>query len=253
LEDSVVGRAVGVAFVIAAAGVLLTGCVVAPPDPTQPPTSTPMPSQSATPAPPTTAPVAAEPAPVDTVVAHITVRPEHLDLVNGAGIVVGELSYDADAGTFVDTISTVLGGPPDVEERPGGHEWHAWTSYTWPGVVVNDDHEPSGYSSDMNVMVQFTHPVVGNGISVSTTQGFRPGDDLRALADQLGEEWHGTGYDEFPVETGPDLGERMYDSWTDTYWKYANANAVAATQWNWNDPSVTSVISAPWNFGIGHV
>ena len=126
-----VGRAVGVVVVIAVAGMLLTGCV-APPDPTPPPTSTPMPSQSATPAPPTTAPIAADPAPVDTVVAHITGRPEHLDLVNGAGIVVGELSYDADAGTFVDTISTALGGPPDVEERVGLTGGHIFQGETMP-------------------------------------------------------------------------------------------------------------------------
>lgn len=249
-----VGRAVGVVVVIAVAGVLLTGCVATPPDPTQPPTSTPMPSQSATPAtpPPTTAPIA-EPAPVDTVVAHITVRPEHLDLVNGAGIVVGELSYDADAATFVDTISAVLGGPPDVEERPGGHEWHAWTSYTWPGLVVSDDHEPSEYPSDMNVAVRFTHPVVGDGISVSTIQGFRPGDDLRAFVDELGEEWHEEGLNSFPAETGPEIGERRYDEWNDTYWEYANAYAVDVSQVYVPQPGVTSVVSAPWNFGIGHV
>jgi hypothetical protein len=247
-------RVVGPLVVIAVAGMLLTGCVVTPPDPTQSPTSTPTPTPSAAPAtvPPTPAPIAAA-EPVDTVVAHITVRPEHLDLVNGAGIVVAELSYDAEADAFVDTISTVLGGPPSVQERPGGHEWHPTTRYTWPGIEVTDDHEPAGYQADMNVAVQFTHPIVGNGISVSTTQGFRPGDDLRALADQLGEEWHGAGYESFPVETGPDLGERMYDSWTDTYWKYANANAVSVSLWSGGDPAVTSVVSAPWNYGIGHV
>ena len=252
-----VGRAIGVGFVIAVAGVLLTGCAVAPPDPTRPPTSTPMPSQSATPAtaPPTTAPIAA-PEPVDMVVAHITVRPEHLDLVNGAGIVVGELSYDADADTFVDTISTVLGGPPDVEERPGGHEWSAWTRYAWPGVVVSDDHESSGYTSDMNVSVTFTHPVVGNGISVSTSRGFRPGDDLRAFAEEIGESWlDDSPYHSFPAETGPDIGPRGYDDWTGTYWEYANANAVEVSESSYGREAseVTSVVSAPWNFGIGHV
>lgn len=250
------GRAVGVMTIILAAGMLLTGCVVAPPDPTLPPTTTATPSPSASPRalPPTTAPIAApDPAPVDTIATHLTVRPEHLDIVNSAGLVVAELSYDAEADVFVDAISDVLGGPPDVVERPGGHEWFPSTRYTWPGVAVVDDHEPGEFEADMNVSVTFTHPIVGNGISVSTTQGFRPGDDLRALADQLGEEWHGTGYDAFPVETGPDLGERMYESWTDTYWKYANANAVSVSQWSGSDPPVTSVVSAPWNFGIGHV
>lgn len=251
-----VGRAVGLVSVTIAAVLLLTGCVPGPPDATETPEPAPTGAAAAPPtsAAPTTAPPAPEPiVAVDPVVTHIVVRPEHLDLANSSGVVVEQLSYDAEAGEFVDTLAGVLGGPPDVEERPGGHEWHPWTSYSWPGVVVSDDHEPPEYPSDMNVMVRFTHPVVGNGLSVSTTQGFRPGDDLRALADQLGEEWHGTGYDEFPVETGPDLGERMYDSWNDTYWEYANANAVSVNQWGSNDPSVTSVITAPWNFGIGHV
>jgi hypothetical protein len=246
-------RVIGPLVVIAAAGMLLTGCVVTPPDPTQPPTSTPTPSPSAAPAtaPPTTAPIAPEPS--DTVVAHITVRPEHLDLVNSAGIVVAELSYDADADVFVDTISTVLGGPPGVEERPGGHEWHPTTHYTWPGMEVIDDHEPSGYQADMNVGVRFTHPIVGDGISVSTVQGFRPGDDLRALADQLGEEWHEEGWQSFPAETGAEIGERGYDAWNDTYWEYANAYAVDVSKSYAPQPDVTSVVSAPWNFGIGHV
>ena len=244
----------GVVTIVFAAGLLLTGCVVAPPDPTQPPTSTPMPSPSRRPrlrrrrrprSPPPDRSTRSS--------RHITVRPEHLDLVNGAGIVVGELSYDADAGTFVDTISTVLGGPPDVEEHPGGHEWHAWTSYTWPGLVVSDDHEPSGYPSDMNV---------GSGSRIRSWATGSPSRRCRASGpaticgrSPIGWARNGTrtGYDEFPVETRADLGERMYDSWTDTYWKYANANAVSVNQWSGNDPSVTSVISAPWNFGIGHV
>ena len=118
---------------------------------------------------------------------------------------------------------------------------------------VDDDHEPSEYPSDMNVAVRFTHPIVGDGISVSTIQGFRPGDDLRAFAADLGEEWHGGEYESFPAETGPDVGERGYDEWNDTYWEYANAYAVDVSQVYVPEPGVTSVVSAPWNFGIGHV
>jgi hypothetical protein len=193
---------------------------------------------------------------VDPVVTELVVRPEHLDLLNGAGTVVGTLSYDAAAEVFVDTLSGVLGGPPDVAEVPGGHEWPPTTRYTWPGVLVVDDHERGGEQLDMNVSARFTHPVVGDGIAVSTVQGFRPGDDLEAFAAQIGEQWHGTGYDEFPAETGPELGERMYDASSGTYWEYANANAVSVNLWGGAtsaDPTVTSVIFAPWNFGIGHV
>lgn len=252
------GRVSGVVVIAIAAAVLLAGCVVSPPDPTQPPTPAPVPSSAAPagPPPPTTEPIAApEPAPVDEVITHITVRPEHLDLVNDAGLVVAELSYDAEAAVFVDAVSDVLGGPPSVEERPGGHEWFPSTRYTWPGVAVTDDHEPAGMSADMNVDIGFTHPVVGDGITVSTVQGFRPGHDLEAFAGQLGEDWPASDYHAFPAETGPDIGDRMYSSWTDTYWKYANANAVSVSDWGGPaaDVTVTSVIFAPWNFGIGHV
>lgn len=250
------GRGAGIVSVVIAAGALLAGCVTTPPEPTQPPTPSPTrpPISQPSEAPPTLAPAPEPVGDIDPVVTHIVVRPEHLDLVNSAGAVVVELSYDADAENFVDTVADVLGGPPDVEERPGGHEWFPTTRYRWPGVEVIDDHEPEGYSSDMNVSVRFTHPIVGSGIGVSTVQGFRPGDDLRAFAEELGEEWHGNGADEFPAETGPDIGARGYDEWTDTHWEYANANAVAVNAWGASqEESITSVIFAPWNFGIGHV
>jgi hypothetical protein len=203
--------------------------------------------------PPAAAPTPEPIAEIDPVVTRIVPRPEHLDLVNSAGVVVTRLSYDAEAATFVDTLVDALGGPPEVEEWAGGHEWFPSTRYTWPGVSVSDDHEPDGMASDMNVNIRFTHPVVGDGIAVSTIQGFRPGDDLRAFADELGEEWHGGEFEEFPAETGPDIGPRGYNEWDDTYAEYANANAVAVNTWGGDDPSVTSVIFAPWNFGVGHV
>lgn len=247
------GHAIRAVTLVFTAALLLTGCVVSPPPPTPAPTPTPVPPSAApqTPA-PTAVPVAD---PVDEVVTHITVRPERLDLVNSMGIVVAELSYDADAAAFVDAVSNALGGPPSVEERPGGHEWFASTRYTWPGVAVADDHEPTGISADMNVNIRFTHPVVGDGITVSTVQGFRPGDDLEAFAGELAEDWLASDYHEFPAETGPDIGERGYDSWANTFWEYANANAVSVSDWGGPgaDPTVTSVIFAPWNFGIGHV
>jgi hypothetical protein len=258
MGDSMHGRFARPAIITALATLLLAGCVTTPPDPMPLPTRLPVPTAAARPAdpaPPTADPIAApDPAPVDMSVTHITVRPEHLDLENASGDVVATLSYDADAEVFIDTLSQVLGGDPAVEERPGGHEWSPSTRYTWPGVGVADDHERDGYSWDMNVSVSFTHPIIANGISVSTAQGFRPGDDLQAFAEELGEDWHETEYNSFPAETGPEIGERMYSEWDDTYWKYANANAVSVSHWTNNpNPSVTSIIQAPWNFGIGHV
>ena len=245
-------RSTGLATMLFAAVLVLTACVPSPdPVPTRHPTAAPTPRAS--PAPTASAPPTGPDDVVDAVVTGIVVRPEQLDLVNHAGVVVDELSYDADAVAFVDAISNVLGGPPDVEERPGGHEWFPWTKYSWSGVIVIDDHEPEGFSADMNVAVEFTHPIVGDGISVSTVQGFRPGDDAQTLAAELGETWHGNGHDEFPAETGPEIGERSYSEWDGTYGD-PNANAVSVNLWNRaGDPTVTSVIHAPWNFGIGHV
>ncbi|ANJ27712.1 hypothetical protein [Agromyces aureus] len=245
-------RSATLATILLAAALLLTGCVPSPPDPSPTPTPTPTPAATV---PPTDQAAPVEPVTdVDEVVTEIVVRPEYLELVNESGVVVDELSYDADASAFVDTVSEVLGGPPTVEEFPGGHEWFPTTRYSWPGVLIIDDHEPEGVSSDLNVAVEFTHPIVGSGIAVATVQGFRPGDDAQAFAAELGETWYGTGHDEFPAETGPDIGERAYDEWNDTYDQYANANAVSIHLWNrGNDPAVTSIVMAPWNFGIGHV
>ena len=56
--------------------------------------------------------------------------------------------------TFVDTISHPCSGVrPMSRSDPAATSGTAWTSYTWPGLVVSDDHEPSEYPSDMNVMV----------------------------------------------------------------------------------------------------
>lgn len=242
-------RVIAASFAFAAS-LALVACVNAP-DPTPKPSPTadaaPRPKPSQTPVP---EPVG-QPAPPEFAVSdvtHITVRPEHLDLGLDDGTVIGTLSYDADVDSFVGTLSEVLGGSPSVEELPGGHEWVPSTRYLWPGVEVRDDHEPDGVEIDMNVSVTFTHPIVADGVGVSTVQGFQPGDSLRAFADELGETWHDSGFDQFPAETGPELGPQS--EWYDR----ADANAVSVQSWAARtDTSVTSVIHAPWNFGIGHV
>ena len=251
-----VGRAVGVVAVVIAAVLLLTGCVAAPPDP---PAAGACSDADALavgrrPRPRRRRPRSPHPEPVDTVVAHITVRPEHLDLVNGAGIVVGELSYDADADTFVDTISTVLGGPPDVEERPGGHEWHAWTSYTWPGLVVSDDHEPSEYPSDMNVARpvhapdrrQRHHRFDDPGIPA----GRRPAGIRRGAR-------RGVARGRSARRSRPRPGRRSANAATTSGTTPTGSTRTptrsTSSQVYVPQPGVTSVVSAPWNFGIGHV
>jgi hypothetical protein len=254
-QTRLIATAVGVA-----AALILAGCVTAPePDPSPKPTKTeaaPRPTPSA---PPAAEPVAApDPAYTATDTTHLTVRPEFLELHAAGGALIQELSYDADAETFVATLTDALGGPPTVTETPRGHEWWASTKYSWPGVSVVDDHEEDGHQSDMNVAVTFTHPVVADGVSVSTVQGYRPGDDLRAFAAQLGERWYEADvapFNDFPAETGPDIGPRGYDEWTDTYWDRANANSVAVSNWSGpgGTPTSGTMLRAPFNYGIGHV
>ena len=74
-----------------------------------------------------------------TTVAEIVVRPEHLDLLDAAGVIVTTLSYDADAATLVSALSTVLAAEPAQTESAGGLESRPATSYEWEGVRVWDD------------------------------------------------------------------------------------------------------------------
>ncbi len=250
---------VAVIAAIASVAVTLTGCT--PPGVEQVGTPEPAPVRTARPTPsaiPDPIPIAAPQPPATDVdleeVAGIVVRPEHLDLVDGDGAPLTTLSYDLDAVSFVDALSAVLGGDPKVEERPGGHEWSPSTAYTWPGMQVVDDHEQGDYQADMNVAVQFTHPIIGDGVTVSTINGFRPGDSLRSFADELDERWNADGPNEFPAETGPEIGPRAGDFDTNTEWTYLNANAVSVNSFGQQlNPEATSSILAPWNFGIGHV
>lgn len=197
----------------------------------------------------------ATPEPVDplTTVSAIVVRPEHLDLLDAAGVVVTTLSYDAESAEFIDTLSTVLGAEPSLSEHGASMETPPRTEYDWDGVRVTDDHEEDVTAAngatygevDMNVSVLFRTPTVGDGVAVRTVNGFQPGGDAQALAVELGEPWYGNGYDQVRVETGEPIGEQQ------PYTEYENAYSVAVNTWEWEGASNT--VFAPWNFGIGHV
>lgn len=189
--------------------------------------------------------------PVDplTTVTEIVVRPEHLDLHDTDGALVSRLSYDADASEFVGTLQTVLGVAPEQTEINATGHTPPTTQYRWPGLEVRDDHEdlwhptvPTGFLIDMNVVVWATAPVIGDGIAVRTVGGFRPGDDIEALAAELGQ-LSGGDFAGLRVETGDPIGERNPGFDVD------NAYSVAVRDW-WKDPDQT-IILAPWNFGVG--
>jgi hypothetical protein len=207
--------------------------------------STPAPSSSpeavATPTP------SAEPVDPLTTVTEIVVRPEHLDLLDAAGVIVTTLSYDADAATLVSTLSTVLAAEPTQTETAGGLESRPATQYLWEGVRVWDDDDSAelGGPDEMNVSVSFASAVVGDGVTVRTINGFQPGGDAESLADELGEPWYGNGQDMVRVETGEPVGEQQQGT------EYENAYSVAVNTWVREGESNT--VLAPWNFGVGHV
>ncbi|NYJ20284.1 hypothetical protein [Glaciibacter psychrotolerans] len=218
--------------------IALTGCAAAPiPTPPRSPSSAPSDgphaAPRATPEPQTVDPLAA--------VTSIVVRPENLDLNDADGTTIQELSYDADAAEFVAALSGVLHATPAVAEKPGGIEWSPSTEYVWPGVTLRDDHERGDYQQDMNLEVEFSLPMVGLGVSVATIQGFQPGADLEWLARWMDEPFSAENFNVVQAEHGPEIGPRTHDT-------YANANSVAV-----RDFTGSTVIYAPWNFGIGHV
>lgn len=220
-----------------AAALTLSGCTFGPT-----PVPTPSPEAASTPTPTPSA----EPVDPLTTVTAIVVRPEYLELRDAADAVVSTLSYDADTQTFVDTLSTVFAAEPGQTESSGGMESPPSTEYWWgDGVRVWDDHEVDGWGPiDMNVSVLFTAPVVGDGVTVTTSTGFAPGGDAQTLAAELGEPWYGIGYDQVRVESGEPIGEQNFD-------EYENAYSVAVNAWEAYGSS--AAVFAPWNFGIGHV
>jgi hypothetical protein len=239
----------GVAGALAAI-MLLAGCTASDSSPR--PTGDPDASTSSPSLPPTPAgaatpgPTADEQGLTRAAVTQITVRPELLQLKDKDGVELGTVSYDAQAEIFVDLFTDLLGAAPSVTDTPGGHEWSPVTHYEWEGFVVRDDHESGDYESDMNVSVMFTEPELGpRHITVSTLQGFKPGDDLRWLAEYMDEPFtEESEFHQIQAEHGPPIGEQMQDT------VYSNSYSVAGQTMPESD---RSGIFAPWNFGIGHV
>ncbi|GAA3874724.1 hypothetical protein GCM10022381_16820 [Leifsonia kafniensis] len=219
---------------------LLAGCTSAPtPDGSVPDASAPGSATTPPRAKPSATP-SAEPVNPLAAVTAIIVRPENLDLNDTSGATIRALSYDAEAADFVAALNDILGGEPTVTEFAGGMESSPWTQYDWAGVQVNDDHEANG-ERDMNLSVIFDSPSVGQSVSVATIQGFQPGGDLAELAEWMDEPFTAGGYNQIQAERGPDIGPRQFDT-------YANAHSVTG-----QDFTGSTVIFAPWNFGIGHV
>ncbi|KQO98684.1 hypothetical protein [Leifsonia sp. Leaf264] len=177
-------------------------------------------------------------------ITQITVRPEQLDMKDASGEIIVGLSYDLDVKTFVQNMTWVIGSEPTISDTPGGSEWWPVTHYKWPGFEVMDDHETGGKNMDMNLAVVFLEPVIGGDISVSTIQGFQPGDDLGWLARYMDEPYNpDSDFNQVQAEHGPPIGPKYME-------KYSNSNSVTGQNRYQHEGSV---IFAPYNFGIGHV
>ncbi|MGR2752643.1 hypothetical protein [Agromyces arachidis] len=219
------------------------------------PIAQPKPTPTAAAAPsPTPRPFEIETAPpVDplTTVTEIVVRPERLDLHDADGALVTSVSYDAEATEFVGTLETVFGVAPEQSWSDGTMETPPFTRYRWDGFVVAD-HEEQWLTDDvpepniyMNLRIQATAAIIGDGVTVRTVDGFGPGDDVEALAAQLDQApTLGDRYF-FPVETGDPLGDRPSGSDLD------NAYSVGVT--DVEGYGASSTIFAPYNFGVGGV
>lgn len=160
----------------------------------------------------------------------VVLRPEHLDLVDGGGTVVAELSYDDEAAAIVETLATVFGGDAEIEEFAGVCcEAPRMTIYHWEGFRVTDDH--MGYFTDddernwidedgpdlrdMNVRVAADAAAVA-GVALTAGDGFAIGDDLDALDGRV-DHAGGPDWVQVPLETGPELGPEMIEGMPNAY------------------------------------
>jgi len=232
-----VGALIAVVLLLAPA---LTACVgqAAPAEAPGSPPSSAAPTSSPTP----------EPDPLDTV-AVLVVRPEALELADAAGTVVLTLSYDAPIDEFTGTLAAVLGAEPTTSDWPGGMETHPRRDYEWQGLTVTDDLPGTDDPVEMNVSIVASDAVVGDDVEVRTAGGFRPGDDMAAFAESTGEPFTPGSMTGLPAEYGPELD--VQSEWS----SYPNANAVMVFNYEQRDPAAGDPgwVSAPWNFGVGHV
>lgn len=243
LSDRLVAFLVALAVLlgIGAAGAAIALTIgSASPEPTAPaagasptPSSPPLqPEVTAVPA--TTVPAAPTPELSDT--STITVRPEALELSDDAGTLITTVSYNDPIEHIVEVLTAALGAPPVVEDHSG-----LATSYGWPGLRVSDDLRTGPGHLPMNVAVSFTAPLVGDGVTVTTVVGFRPGDDLEAYAASVGERWWPDGQNLIPLEYGPELGPSPIPGRLHAY-------AVAVEFWAVPDAEGAAVF-APFDFG----
>ena len=226
---------------MSAAGI--TACAAPGPDASPSPTA-----EAVTPTPTAAAPP---------IVTAVVLRPEHLELVDAAGVIVQELSYDAPTAELVDALTAVFGSDPELDVHPVGYETPQTDIYRWDGFEIHDDlmghvvgDTPDTWTwypddvpdnREMNVFVIATAPAVGE-VDIRADHDVRAGDDFETVAAAIGAGPDVV--DDLLIEAGPELGPSEFLDFPNAYSVMWHARHNGTT---------TYTLVAPQNWGGGGV
>lgn len=183
-----------------------------------------------------------------TTVTAVVVRPEALELMDSAGSLVTSLSYGDPLDTMVGALSVVVGAEPSTASYETGLERPAGQTYSWPGLTLTDFLPPEGkFLGESDNSLDFTADQVGDGVAITTESGNTVGDDMDAVADELGlsvnRDFASAGHLFFLIEVGPELTTPAGDNI-----EYPNAWAVHVS--STSGSGVINNIGAPVNLSF---
>jgi len=183
-----------------------------------------------------------------TAVTAIVVRPESLELMDGTGHLVASLPYEGPLGTMLGALSVAVGAEPATASYDGGLERPAGQTYTWAGLTLTDYQPPEGeFLAESDYSLDFTADQVGDGVAITTQSGNTVGDDINAVADELGlsvnRDFASAGHLFFLIEVGPELTTPAGDNI-----EYPNAWAVHVS--STSGSGVINNIGAPVNLSF---
>ena len=160
---------------------LLSGCFGPPPSPTQPPSPTTSEAPTLTPSPtPEADPLAA--------VTEMVVRPQVLELRDGAGAVVVALDYMSAPADATAVLTVLFDAAPVDEPYRGTNHTPPGVFHTWDEFVLDerfyDEESRDGEALDYiwpRFAVYFDGPSV-HGLALVSEQGFRAADPWSSLS-----------------------------------------------------------------------
>ncbi|WP_166804945.1 hypothetical protein [Cryobacterium sp. Sr8] len=175
----------------------------------------------------------------------IVVRPEALELMDESGSLVASLTYEDPLAAMLSALSVVVGEEPATASYEGGLERPAGQTYSWAGLTLTDYLPPEGkFLGESDYSLDFTAGQVGDGVAITTESGSTVGDDMDAVADELGlsvnRDFASAGHLFFLIEVGPELTTPAGDNI-----EYPNAWAVHVS--STSGSGVINNIGAPVN------